>query len=238
MTWMMCWLVSRRGRVDGVEAGVPLPSRLCRSAAGVLGCDGAAITMAYTHSSRVTLATSDETSLILEDAQDVTGQGPGPDAFEAGDYRRLDLVTADGMDGRWPLLRFDSVPDLAPIVVHAVPLLSRHGAIGVITLYQRGVARHIDLVAAAVVARAVTASLVADVPAAFDSGHGPWAGRAEVHQATGMVVAQLGLPEEDALALIRAHAYSHDQGVGQSAHEIVTRKLRFSGSPEQEIEST
>lgn len=226
------------GLVEGADSGVPLPSRLCASAARVLECDGGAITMAYTLPERVTLATTDDTALILEDAQDVTGQGPGPDAFTAGSYRRLDLVEIDALDERWPLLRFDSVPLLAPIVVHAVPLSSREAVIGVITVYQRGAGRRIDLDAAAVVARAVAAALVADVPTHLAADQGPWAERAEVHQATGMVVAQLGIPEGDALALIRAHAYSHDQSVGTSAQAVVTQKLRFSASPEQEIEST
>ena len=59
-----------------------------------------------------------------------------------------------------------------------------------------------------------------------------------MHQATGMVVAQLGVPEDDALALIRAHAYSHEQSVGQSAHDVISQRLTFSATPQQEIEST
>lgn len=226
------------GLVEGADAGTPLPLRLCASAARVLGCDGGAITMAYTRPERVTLASTDDTALILEEAQDVTGQGPGPEAFTGASYRRLDLVELDVLDERWPLLRFDSVPDLAPIVVHALPLRAGGGVVGVITFYQRGAGRRIDLDAAEVVARAVAAALVADAPTGIGSERGPWAERAEVHQATGVVVAQLGVPEADALALLRAHAYSHDQGVGKSAHAVVTRQLRFSASPEQEIEST
>ena len=60
----------------------------------------------------------------------------------------------------------------------------------------------------------------------------------EMHQATGMVVAQLGVPETDALALLRAYAYSHDQSVATTAHAVITRTLAFSANPDQEIEST
>ena len=84
----------------------------------------------------------------------------------------------------------------------------------------------------------IAAALVADAPTQHQAGHGPWSERAEVHQATGMVVAQLGLPEEDALALIRAHAYSRDQSVGRTAKDIIEHRLTFSGSPDEEIEST
>jgi hypothetical protein len=46
------------------------------------------------------------------------------------------------------------------------------------------------------------------------------------------------VPEEDALALIRAHAYSHDQSVARSAHEIVAGRVAFSSSRSRQIEST
>jgi hypothetical protein len=210
-----------QGLVDGADRGLPLPTRLCTSAAGILGCDGGAITMAYTQLERVTLAATDDLALLLEETQDVVGQGPGPDAFTSGAYSRFDLLDVDGPDPRWPLLESDTLTAVAPVVVHALPMGEKHRIIGVLTLYQRGVDRQIDLDAAVVVAQVVGAALLADA-----------------HQATGMVVAQLGVPEADAVALIRAHAYSHDQSVGRSAHAVITRQLTFSASPEQEIEST
>lgn len=199
---------------------------------------GAAITVAYTRPERVTVATTDETALILEEAQDVTGQGPGVDAFTSGTYARLELPEDGRPDARWPLLHLDSVPDLAPVVVHALPLAKEDRVIGVLTLYRRGTDTDLDDDAATVVSKAVVAALVADSPDEGSAIEGPWAERAEVHQATGMVVAQLGIPEQDALALIRAHAYSHEQSVGRTARDVITKRLRFSASSDQEIEST
>jgi hypothetical protein len=226
------------GLVEGAERGLPLQTRLCASAARLLGCDGAAITVAYTRPERVTVATTDETALILEEAQDVTGQGPGVDAFTTGAYSRLELPEDGRPDPRWPLLHLESVPDLAPVVVHAIPLTRADRVIGVLTLYRRGTDTDLDDSAATVVSKAVAAALVADGPDERSAIEGPWAERAEVHQATGMVVAQLGIPEEDALALLRAHAYSHEQSVGSTARDVITKRLRFSASPDQEIEST
>ena len=139
---------------------------------------------------------------------------------------------------RWPLLDADALSALAPLVVHALPLGEGEHVIGVMTLHQQGTGRDLDLDAALVVARVITAALLADGPTQQDVGHGRWGERAEVHQATGMVVAQLGVPEADALALLRAHAYSHDQSVGTTAHAVVAREVTFSASPDQEIEST
>lgn len=216
----------------------PLPTRLCAAGARILECEGGAITMAYTRVERVTLAATDDIARLLEEHQDVVGQGPGPDAFSTGAYSRWDVVDGSGADPRWPLLESTSLTAFAPLVVHALPMGQGDQVIGVLTLYQRGVDRDIDLDSALVVAQVVAAALVADGPTLQDLGQGPWAERAEVHQATGMVVAQLGLPDNDALALIRADAYARDQSVGRSARDVVTGRLTFSESPGHEIEST
>lgn len=55
--------------------------------------------------------------------------------------------------------------------------------------------------------------------------------RAEVHQATGMVSAQLELPPDDALARIRAYAFLHDKTVRAVAADIVARTLRLDPDP-------
>ena len=228
-----------RGLAQGAARGLALPDRLCRAAAATLECDGGAITIAYTQVERVTLTTTDDTARLLEETQDVVGQGPGPDAFTTGAYSRFDLLDVDGPDPRWPLLESESLTALAPVVVHALPMGEGEGhVIGVLTLHQHGTDREIDLEAALIVARVVAAALLADGTSMQEAGQGPWSERAEVHQATGMVVAQLGVPEADALALLRAHAFSHDQSVARSAHAVIERHLSFSATPDQEIEST
>jgi hypothetical protein len=227
------------GLARGAADGLPLPDRLCRAAASTLGCDGGAITIAYTQVERVTLCATDATARLLEETQDVVGQGPGPDAFTTGAYARFDLLDVDGPDPRWPLLESDSLTALAPLVVHALPMGEGDDrVIGVLTLHQHGVDREIDLDAGLIVSRVVAAGLLADGPSMQEAGQGPWSERAEVHQATGMVVAQLGVPETDALALLRAYAYSHDQSVSVTAHAVIARILAFSANPDQEIEST
>ena len=187
----------------------------------------------------MTLCTTDDTARTIEEAQDVIGQGPGPDAFASGVYARLELLPSDeGPDPRWTLLESRALTDLAPVVVHAVPIGEGDRVIGVLTMYKRAAGHELDLDAAVTVAQVLAVGLLTDGPTQQEAGHGPWSERAEVHQATGMVVAQLGIREEDALALIRAHAYSHDQSVARSAHAVVSHELAFSATPEQEIEST
>ena len=51
--------------------------------------------------------------------------------------------------------------------------------------------------------------------------------RAEVYQATGMVIAQLDVTADAALATLRAHAFVHDRPIDAVARDVVARRLRF-----------
>ncbi len=51
--------------------------------------------------------------------------------------------------------------------------------------------------------------------------------RAEVHQATGMILAQLGVPAQDAFVRLRAYSFAHRRPVGDVARDVVARRLVF-----------
>jgi AmiR/NasT family two-component response regulator len=57
----------------------------------------------------------------------------------------------------------------------------------------------------------------------------PWAGRAEVHQATGMVVVQLGVSISEAFVRMRAFAYAEDRSILDVGRDVVAGRLRFRG---------
>ncbi len=73
----------------------------------------------------------------------------------------------------------------------------------------------------------------ADLQAAVsDPGSDAWAelnalSRAEVSQATGMVMAQLGIDPAEALVRLRAHAYATDRSAIDVARDILDRRLRL-----------
>ena len=75
--------------------------------------------------------------------------------------------------------------------------------------------------------------LDADMAAAVeDPESNAWAelnalSRAEVSQATGMLVAQLEVEPADALVRLRAHAYSTGRSATEVARDIVDRRLRL-----------
>jgi AmiR/NasT family two-component response regulator len=51
--------------------------------------------------------------------------------------------------------------------------------------------------------------------------------RATVHQASGMVAAQLGTDVRVALGRLRAYAWSRDLSLDDVANDVVARRLRF-----------
>jgi hypothetical protein len=93
--------------------------------------------------------------------------------------------------------------------------------------------QHADaLVLAGVAARAVL-TMQADAPpgmlgAALEVGSDF---RFVVHQASGMIAAQLEVDVGEALVRLRAHAFAHDRPLTAVAQDVVTRRLRFSDPP-------
>ena len=77
---------------------------------------------------------------------------------------------------------------------------------------------------------AVGVALVKDPDVLDDDSHAKadsWNSRARVHQATGMVMAQLSVSSDDGIALLRAHAYAHQQSLAATSADIIARRLDF-----------
>jgi hypothetical protein len=209
----------------------PLETRLARGYLTLIGGDGAAITLAYTHADRVTLTATDDIAARLEDLQDVLGEGPGPTAYGTGELTVADLSSS--APSRWPLFA-DAARGLAG-VLYAVPMRPGGVVLGVLSVHYPSASDLPRAETAQFLADAIGAALVKDTPTnESDWRHSRWASRSEIHQATGMVVAQLRISPDDALALLRAHAFSHNQPLPEVAEQILRRRLRFSDDPESE----
>jgi hypothetical protein len=97
----------------------------------------------------------------------------------------------------------------------------------VVTLHvreERPLTRSVDDLA--FLADVVGAAIVGGVPQA-DNDHVLWSERDKVSQATGMIVAQLGLVPADALAVLRAHAFAHEASVADISRAVLARELTF-----------
>ena len=210
-----------------------LSERLCLASRNLAGADAAAITVAFAGTNRVTLFATDELSARLEDLQEVMGEGPGYSAASHGrvEVCRLGTLAAE----RWPLFSSAALELAGPATLHAVPMQPNNQLFGVMTLYQL---EHPDADLAMDVptlerlATATGAALMRD-PAAADQDltDGPWQSSAQIHQATGMVVAQLGLGADDALAVLKAHAYAGETTLADIAKRVVNKTIHFHNSP-------
>jgi hypothetical protein len=196
----------------------------------MLGAAGVAITLEYLSDNRVTLCASDDVAAALESLQEVLGQGPG---FEAA--RNDVAVVADldrDADQRWPMLAQTLESRFGPLRVYAFPLHANGGLGGVATLHtghEQSLAEPPDRIAFLV--NAVGAALVTDA-AEHPEGHlqtgEGWSSRSLVHQATGMVMAQVRVTPEDGLALLRGHAYALATDIDDVARRVVSRSINFS----------
>jgi hypothetical protein len=230
--------LAERGRLLAELAAVlatlptdrPQTWRLGEAMRRMLGADGVAITVEYLTDSRVTLCASDVVAETLESLQEVTGEGPG---FEAARTGLMIVAELDGdADQRWPMLAQALEERYGPVRVHAVPVHANGSLAGVATLYT-GLDRSLSEPPAriAFLANAIGAALVADAAehpeGHLQSGEG-WSSRSLVHQATGMVMAQVHVTPEDALALLRGHAYALATDINDVAERVVDRSINFS----------
>jgi hypothetical protein len=212
--------------------GIPNSSiaTLCIELAEVAG---AGISLMTSAGNSGMLYASDDKAAKLEELQFDLGEGPCMDAF-AGDGPVFIADLRDPEEGalrRWPGF-VQGAAGLGVRAVYAVPL--RIGAIrlGVMDLYRTrpGMLSPVQLESALLAADLAALSLLHATNGAIPYGESAVNDstfRMSVHQATGMVKVQTGLPMEDALLLLRAHAYAQGQTVAEVAAQVIARTLSF-----------
>jgi len=235
-------LLAELARTVAAQSHYPsLPERLCRAAVHLMGAAGASLTIAYTAPHRVTLCSTDDRASRLEDLQDVLGQGPGPTAYTSGHQIRseIGLLTPRGVvdvDARWPEFDLAVRDAFTAVRITAIAIHPDGKVMGVLTCHQPLDTRPLlEEPVAQFLADAVGVALLQDPDSLATDLTGPWASRAQVHQATGMVTAQLRVHPEDALALLRAHAFAHGWTLARVAAAVVERELDFTGGLTNDI---
>lgn len=207
--------------------GSSLASRLAQACVHLLEVDGVSITLHAATQNRLTLAVTDPASAELERLQDVLGQGPCWDAELAGSPQTTTLSQGD--ERRWPQFVPAAREHVGARTVIGLPM-SPHGTpVGVLSAHTRdGTQLPVDFDAGLFLADIVAAMLLNDPRRPhLDDQAGPWSGRDRVHQATGMITAQLQLTLQDALAVLRAHAYAHDSSLCTIAEQVLRGTLTF-----------
>lgn len=216
------------------------PSRLCQACVEVLPVQRAAISVYVPDSGLEVLCASDSIAEQVEWAQITLGEGPGLDAVAADGPMIVDDLSDPS--GRWPTFAARAV-ESGVGALYSMPLEVGAIRVGVLDLYRDAAAplNARDYADALAVAELVTAILLT-------VGHGgriaeslgPWwdqpLSTREVHQATGMIVAQLGVTARDAYVRMQAFAFSQGRLLNEVAHSVVNRRLRFDPNPDADPE--
>ncbi|MET9262947.1 GAF and ANTAR domain-containing protein [Amycolatopsis sp. NPDC004079] len=215
---------------EGRDVTAPL-AQVCRSIVDSMPVDGAAVSLMVDGKHRALVLASDPVIEHLDSLQFSLGEGPSFEAYETG---RPVLVPdlSQRLPASWPV--FATEAGAAGFSgIFAFPLRRGAARIGAVDTYRRAagwltddelgtILRGIDLVTSALLA-------VATAGVSGEPGNNVVSGlvrdRATVHQATGIVIAEFGIPAGQALARLRAYAYSEDKLLDEVARDIVERRL-------------
>ncbi|MGR8010678.1 ANTAR domain-containing protein [Streptomyces hypolithicus] len=204
--------------------------RIADGCAGILGMDHLAVSLAIEDQITEQLWSSGATSESFEDLQFTLGEGPGPDALRTGLLALEHDLSAAWAD-RWPAL----LPAMAHLPIQAVfcfPLCLGGIKVGILTALRStsGPMAGQEVDDALALAAALTLQFLgagSQLASWVDSQPDGELHRAVVHQATGMLSVQLGVPLGQALVRLRAYAYGHERSIIEAAEDIVSRRLRL-----------
>ncbi len=226
----------------GAAGGRRAAQRICELCIDTLPVTGAAITAMTSNDHQVLLWASDAVATKIDELQFRLGEGPCVQAFES----RLPVLVpdiAEGTQERWPVFAAAARRDTPARGMYVFPLHGGPISIGVLDFYrdQPGEFDPEHLARARRAAEVAFWTVLGSRPIArLDPAGAPepdpnpddWPSdlpleRREVYQATGMVIAQLDLSPDAALATLRAHAFVHDRPIDAVARDVVARTLRF-----------
>lgn len=219
-----------------------IPAWLCSICADLVPVTGVSISLMADATLRRMLCASDRVAAQLAEIQYTPGNGPCLQAFSAGVPVLAPDLDADAADS-WPMFAHHAV-ELGVKAVFSFPLAIGAIVAGTLELYRDAPGRltEADVGTALFMADAATLAVLRLYTGRSESGREPgtdemdWIGGEadydEVHQATGMVMVQLGVSAEDALLRLRARAFASGRSVSALAREVVERRMRFDLSGE------
>jgi GAF domain-containing protein len=206
--------------------------RLCEVCAEITGMSGAGIMFMSGDVPRGSVCTTNDVSARVEELQFELGEGPCVDAYNH-DRPVLEPDLADPKTPRWLAFTTPAV-EAGVRAIFGFPLQVGAVRLGALNLYrdQPGPLtddQHADALVMADVAAQALLLMQAKAPA------GQLAVELEagsdfqyvVHQASGMVAAQLEVSVGQALVRLRAYAFGNERPLTSVASDVVGRTLRF-----------
>jgi len=211
----------------GLEA-----KRLCEVCADVTGMTGAGIMLMSGDVPSGSVCSTNQVSALLEQLQYTLGEGPCVDAYQK-ERPVYEPDLADPASARWLAFAGPAI-EAGARAVFGFPLRVGMARLGSLNLYRDRTGRLSDEQHADAL---VMADISAEAVLMFQANAPPGALAVEletsgdfqyvVHQASGMVAAQLEGTVSNALIRLRGYAFANDRALKDVAHEVVARKLRF-----------
>ena len=207
-------------------------ARLCEVSRRVTGATGAGILLMSADAPLGSVCTANKVSALIESLQYTLGEGPCIDAHRHG-RPVLEPDLADPAEPRW-LAFTGPVVEAGVRAIFAFPVKVGSVHLGALNLYMDTAGpltddQHADaLVMAEIAGQAVLVmqtecsgdALAAELEEGSDFHY-------VVHQAAGMVSAQLEVSVGQALVRLRAHAFASERALDAIAADVVARRLRF-----------
>ncbi|MDF2271499.1 GAF and ANTAR domain-containing protein [Streptomyces coacervatus] len=210
-----------------------IPARLCAVAVKLLPVVGASVSLRC-NGIPVRLGASSAEASYLAEVQATLGDGPWRYASRAGTPVLACDLTSGRDVYRWPMFAHQ-VTAAGVQAVYSMPLGDDSVTVGTLDLYRDtpGELTEPELRRALLVAAVMTLALTA-LPREENGSGGrePWLGglateHDEVYQAIGMIMAQLGIDADEAVARLRARAFAQDRTALEVAHDVVSRRERL-----------
>jgi hypothetical protein len=206
--------------------------RLCRVCSEVSEVTGAGIMLMSGDVRRGSVCTTDEVSAVIEQLQYDLGEGPCVDAYRF-DRPVLEPDLADPATTRWVAFTGPALAAGAR-AVFGFPLQIGSVRLGALNLYRDRPGpldgeQYADALVMADVAAQAVLLLQADAPPGTVAAELETGAEFQyvVHQAAGMVAAQMEVTVGTALMRLRAYAFGHDRPLADVARDVVARTLRF-----------
>lgn len=212
-----------------------IPARLCAVAVKLLPVVGASVSLRSV-GMPIRLGASSALAAHLAEAQATLGDGPCLYASQIGTPVLACDLTAGRDMLRWPVFARQAAA-VGVEAVYSMPLGDDGVTVGTLDLYRDspGELTEDELRRALLVAAVMTLALTT-LPREDDGSDGgeAWLGglateHDEVYQAIGMVMAQLGIDAEEALARLRGRAFAQGRTALDMAHDVVSHRERLDG---------
>jgi hypothetical protein len=219
----------------GASGPLAAADSLCHACVDLLGVDGASVSLTEGGGLQGTFGSSGPLSRMLDELQFTYGQGPCLDAAATGRPVLAENLNSPA-ETRWPALS-EALLAEGIRAVYALPVAFAQKSVGALDLY-RHTSGPLD---EPVLTGGLWAARLAALPLLDLMGSdADWESRSqntdnwdelaslervEVYQATGMIVAALGVTAADALVRLRAYAIAHALTASDVAYRIVRRQM-------------